>query len=199
MLPVRDNKAARRRSFISLVLLQGQDQDKDQDQDRPVTQPSIIRCIITNSEDTNSSTALLNIKCDLCPPMWLLFLININQQPLLHTLSLFFSHKHTHSHMHPLSFKGMPVLSFKMQGDDILQEKSMLAATHLQGHTQPCCCMPVKRKKHTEMNERDALPFLPLVLHPTLFSFPSRVHTVSEEGIHSREERRRKRSKRVRK
>ena len=71
-----------------------------------------------------------------------------------------------------------------------MKKPGMLAVTHSQGHTQPCCCMPAKQQTHREMNERDALPFLPLVLHPTLFSFPSRVHTVSEEGIHSWEERR---------
>lgn len=128
----------------------------------------------------------------------LVLFLNMNQQPLPHALRLFLRQKHTHSHMHPLSFKGMPALSFKMQGEDIQRETGMLAFTHSQGHTQPCCCTPVKQHRR---NKRDALPFLPLVLHPALFSFPSRVHTVSEEGIHSWEERRRRRrrSKRVRK
>lgn len=56
-----------------------------------------------------------------------------------------------------------------------------------------------EKNKRERENKTDVLPFLPLVLHPALSSFPSRIHAVSEEGIHSQEERRRRRSKRVRK
>lgn len=86
--------------------------------------------------------------------------------------------------MHPLQGHACPEPE-DASGRRIAEEEGMLAVPLSQGHTQPCCCMPVKE----EENERDALPFLPLVLHPTLSSFPSRVHTVSEEGIHSREAR----------
>lgn len=58
-----------------------------------------------------------------------------------------------------------------------------------------------KTRKSTQ-KEQVALPFFPLVLHPTLSSFPSWIHNVNEEGIHSWEQKRRRRrrtSKRVRK
>lgn len=56
---------------------------------------------------------------DLCSPLWSYFWSTYTSNLCLHTLQLLFSNKHTHGHMHPLSFKGIPALSFKMQGDDI--------------------------------------------------------------------------------
>lgn len=85
--------------------------------------------------------------------------------------------------------------SFKMQRGDILQQENRHVNTYTltRSHTAIMATETVQK-------ERAALPFLPLVLHPTLSSFPSWVHTVSEKGIHSwKLWWRRRRSKRVRK
>ncbi len=105
-------------------------------------------------------------------------------------------HKHTHSHMHPLPFKGMTALSFRTQETTYSKKQACWQLhTHKVAYSHAAVCQQ-KEKRKLRRKEKDALPFLPLVLHPTLFSFPSRVHTVSEEGIHSWEERRRRRRKR---
>lgn len=84
-----------------------------------------------------------------------------------------------------------------MQRDDILQQENRHVSTYIltRSHTA------MMKSTETVQQEWDALPFLPLVLHPTLSSFPSWVHAASEKGIHSWKLwwRRRRRSKRVRK
>lgn len=100
--------------------------------------------------------------------------------------------------MKALSFKGMPV----PRRCQIARRRNISSYTLARSHTAMLLNankLKKEKKKREKENKTDVLPFLPLVLHPTLSSFPSRIHTVSEESIHSREERRRRRSKRVRK
>lgn len=89
--------------------------------------------------------------------------------------------------MQPLSTLSRAHLP-RAQGDS----RRRLRWTHTRSctysHTYTSMLQQIEQIERVRVVEREGsifLPFLPLVLHPALFSFPSRVHTVSEEGIHS--------------
>lgn len=127
----------------------------------PNTHTAIRHQIKTNCQGSNSLSYCV-AKCThalskggfLLSPV-VLFLVNIKQQPLLHTLHLC-SNKHTHSHMHPLYFKGIPALSFRMQGDHIQpQTRHVSSLTPTRSHTAMLQHASKKLKKTKRQGKKD--------------------------------------------